>query len=87
MTYFLPGSCCGEIFKKSFDFATFIACNSFGGNKRKIMKTSINHNALKLSLLQNLRRDVLNIGLIADITFFKFNFLLSVKNLNVVVPV
>ena len=39
--------------------STLTARNIFGGNFIKIMKTCVNGNTLKLSLLQKWRRDVL----------------------------
>ena len=43
-----------------FACTTLIACNSFGGNKIKIMKPSVNRDTLELSLfMQKWRRDVL----------------------------
>ena len=63
VTYFWPGSCGGKIsFKssdKKFNCSTLTAHNFFGGSFIKIMKTYINRNILKLSLLQERRRDVL----------------------------
>ena len=63
MTYFRPGSCGGKIsFKfsdKKISCSTLTARNFFGGNFIKIMKTYVNGNTLKLSLLQKWRRDVL----------------------------
>ena len=63
VTYFLPGTCGGEFLSnfeaKIFVCTTLIPCNSFGWNKIKIMKTSVNRNTLKPSLLHKWRRDVL----------------------------
>ena len=63
VTYFRAGSCGGKIsFKfsdKKISCSTLTTRNFFGRNFIKIMKTYVNHNTLKLSLLQKWRRDVL----------------------------
>ena len=63
VTYFRPGSCGGKIFfkfsDKKLNCSTLTARNFFWRNFIKIMKTYVNLNTLKLSLLQKWRRDVL----------------------------
>ena len=47
---------------KIFYCATFTSCNCFGGNKTQIMRISVNHNTLKLSLLDTLKLDLICTG-------------------------
>ena len=58
MTYFRPGSCGGKISlkfsDKNINCFTLTAGNFFGGNFIKIMKTYVNGNTVKLSLLQKM---------------------------------
>ena len=63
VTYFRPGSCGGKFLSnfqtRKVNCSTLTARNFFGGNFIKIMKTCVNGNTLKLSLLQKWRGDVL----------------------------